>query len=58
MSDNIFSINRKVMSDIIKYNRVLTNVYSIVKSLNIKDAKSIIKKMNFDNNSIFIINNK
>ena len=58
MSDNIFSINRKVMSDIIKYNRVLTNVYSIVKSLNIKDAKSIIKKMNFDNNSIFIINKK
>ena len=58
MSDNIFSINRKIMSDIIKYNRVLTNVYSIVKSLNIKDAKSVIKKMNFDNNSVFIINKK
>ena len=58
MSDNIFSVNHKIMNDIIKYNKVMTNNHSTIKSLNIKDAKNILKALNFENNSVFIIDKK
>ncbi len=58
MSDNIFSLNHKIVNDIIKYGKVITEDYSIIKSLNIKDAKSVLKNMDFDNYSIFIIDKK
>ena len=58
MSDNIFSINHKIMSDIVRYNHVITNIHSIAKSLNIKDAKNVLKKLKFNNYSIFIVDKK
>lgn len=58
MSDNIFSINHKIMSDIVRYNHVITDIHSIAKSLNIKDAKNVLKKLKFNNYSIFIVDKK
>lgn len=55
MSDNIFSMNEKVMNNIIKYNKVNIDDVKYTKNLELKKAKNIINKLNLENKSIVII---
>ncbi|MCM1370925.1 MAG: insulinase family protein [Clostridium sp.] len=57
-SDNVFNINERVMQNIISYDKVIYDICDIIRSLNIKEAKTILKNMSFDNNSIVIIDKK
>lgn len=58
LSDDIFSINDKIMSNIIKYGYPICNAYEIIKSLNIDEMNKMIKELSFENKSIFVINPK
>lgn len=58
VSDNIFSINRTLMNDIIKYNFVRTNRYNEIKKLNFKDFNNLISKTDYSNISELIIEPK
>ncbi len=58
MSENIFSLNSNIMSDIIKYGKFNNNKYNDIKDLNYKDFNNLIKKINFDNYTTVIINPK
>jgi len=55
MSDNIFSMNEKIMNNIIKYNEIKTDDIEFTKELNYKKAEDIIKKLDVSNKSIVII---
>jgi len=56
MADDIESINNKIMSNIIEYDKVLTDSYSYIKNLNIKEFNKVLKNLNYTN-SIYIIEN-
>lgn len=58
VSDDIFSINDKIMANIIKYGYPICNAYEIITSLNIDEMNKIIKELSFENKSIFVINPK
>lgn len=58
MSDNIFSMNEKVMNNIIKYNEIKTDDIKYTKRLDCKKAKQIIKELDLSNKSIVIIEPK
>ena len=58
MSDNIFRINHKVMNDINRYGKLIDNNFELIKELNINEFNKIIKKIDFSNNNIVIINKK
>ena len=44
------------MSNIINYNKVILDDYKKIDSLNIKDMNKIIKHINLDNKTVYIIN--
>lgn len=54
-SDNVFSINNRAMSQIIKFSKICENDYNEIKSLNIKDFNIVIKELSFDNSGTVII---
>ena len=58
MSDNIFSMNEKIMNNIIKYNELKTDDIKYTKKLDYKKAKQIIKELNLKNKNIVIIEPK
>ena len=58
VSDNIFSINRTLMNDIIKYNFIRTNRYKEIKKLNFKDFNNLISNTDYSNISELIIEPK
>lgn len=58
MSDNIFSMNEKVMNNIIKYNKVNIDDVTYTKELDFDKANNIIKELDLSNKSILIINPK
>ena len=58
MSDNIFSMNEKVMNNIIKYNEIKIDDIKYTKRLDYKKAKQIIKDLDLKNKSIVIIESK
>ena len=58
MSDNIFSMNEKVMNNIIKYNEIKIDDIKYTKRLDYKKAKQIIKDLDLKNKSIVIIEPK
>jgi len=55
-SDSIYSINNKIMNNIMNYDKVILDDYKKIDSLNIKDMKKIIKYINLDNKTVYIIN--
>lgn len=57
-SDSIYNMNHKIMNNIIKYGKVITNTFDIVKELNIDEFNSLIKKIDFSNNTSCIVNKK
>ena len=58
MSDNIFSMNEKIMNNIIKYNEIKTDDIEYTKNLNFNKAKQLIKKLNLINKNTVIIEPK
>lgn len=58
MSDNIFSLNSKVMNNIIKYNEVIYDNHNEINNLNIKEMNKLIKSISLKNKNIFIIEPK
>lgn len=58
MSDNIFSMNEKVMNNIIKYNKVNIDDVTYTKELDFDKANEIIKELDLSNKSVLIINPK
>ena len=55
-SDSVYSINNKIVSNIMNYDKVILDDYKRIDSLNIKDMKKIIKNINLDNKTVYIIN--
>ena len=55
-SDSIYSINNKIMSNIINYGEVILDDYKKIDSINIKYMNKIIKNINLDNKTVYIIN--
>jgi len=54
-SDSIYSINNKIVSDIMNYDEVVLDDYKKIDKLNIKDMNKIIKSMKLDNKTIYIV---
>ena len=57
-SDNIFSINNKIMTQVVKYGNIAYDEYNDIKNLNLKDFNEILKSINFKNKNVVIINPK
>ena len=55
-SDNIYAINNKIMGNIMNYDEVILDDYKKIDSINIKEMNKIIKNINLDNKTIYIIN--
>ena len=55
-SDSIYSINNKIVSDVMNYDKVILDDYKKIDKLNIKEMNKIIKEINFDNKTIYTIN--
>ena len=55
-SDSIYSLNNKIMSNIMNHNKVILDDYKKIDELNIKDLNKIIKNINLDNKTTYIIN--
>ena len=58
MSDNIFSMNEKVMNNVIKYNEIKTDDIEYIKSLDFNNAKKLIEKLDLSNKCKVIIEPK
>ena len=58
MSDDIFSINSKVINDVIINGEVNTNIYNDINNMNFEELKNILSNLSFDNHSTLIINPK
>ena len=54
-SDSIYSINNKIVSDIMNYDKVILDDYKKIDKLNIKDMNKIIKEINLDNKTIYTV---
>lgn len=55
MSDNIFSMNEKIMNNIMKYDEIKTDDIEYTKKLDYKKAENIIKNLDFSNKCEVII---
>ena len=55
-SDSIYSINNKIMGDIITRDKVILDDYKEIDNLNIKILEKIIRNINFKNKTIYKIN--
>ena len=54
-SDSIYAINNKIMSNIMNYDKVIVDDYKKIDELNMKDMNKIIKNINLDNKTTYII---
>ena len=55
-SDSIYSINNKIMGDIITRDKVILDDYKEIDNLNIKMLEKIIRNINLNNKTIYKIN--
>ena len=54
-SDSIYSINNKIVSDIMNYNKVIIDDYKKIDKINIKEMNKIIKEINLNNKTIYVV---
>jgi predicted Zn-dependent peptidase len=54
-SDSIYAINNKIMSNIMNYDKVIVDDYKKIDELNMKDMNNIIKNINLENKTTYII---
>ncbi len=57
-SDDIYTVNNKIMGNIIKYGDIIYNSYEVIENLKFNDLKNIINNINFSFKSTFIVNPK
>ena len=57
-SDNIFAVNSKIMNNLIYYGEILTDTITMLKNMNMKNMKYIIKNLDLNNKSICVVKNK
>lgn len=55
-SDSISSINHKIMNEVVKYGKVFTDYVDIIKSYNMDDIKEVLKAIDVNNNTVYIVN--
>ena len=55
-SDSIYSINNKIMGDIITRDKVILDDYKEIDNLNIRMMEKIIRNINLNNKTIYKIN--
>lgn len=55
-SDKIIRINSKIMADIIKYGKLVDNDIEIIKNYNMKEMNEVIKGINLENYTTYIVN--
>ncbi len=55
LSDNIYSINNKIMGNIINEGKVITNDYDEIKKLSFNELQKVINNISFENNNYVII---
>ena len=53
--DSIYSINNKIVSDIMNYDKIIYDDYKKIDKLNIKEMNKIINEINLNNKTIYII---
>lgn len=58
LSDDIFSINDKIMNDVIKYDEPFCSSYDVIKSFSLDELNDVIKNLSFDKKSVFVVNCK
>src|SRR5574344_14933 len=58
MSDNVYSINSKIVTNIMRYDNVITNDYDLIKELNIDEFNYVISNIDFTNTVEYTINPK
>ncbi len=58
LSDDIFSINEKIVQGIVKYGKVLYNSYDLISGLNMNELNSIFKNIKLTNKTICLISPK
>lgn len=57
-SDNIHSVNSKIMNNIIYYGRVIDDIVPKIRKMNIKDMNYILSKISLNNNCVCVIKSK
>lgn len=55
MSDNIFAINHKIISNIIRYGDIIYDDYNIIETLNYSEYKNVIDSLSLKNKTVCII---
>ena len=55
MSDNIFSINYKIMSNIIRYNTIIYDDYNNIESLDLNECNCLINNISLKNKTVCVI---
>ncbi len=58
MTDHIYSMNHKIMSDMIREGKVMDHVVDEIKRLNIQDLEQLIKQLDFSNKTITTVKEK
>lgn len=58
MSDNIRSINNKIISNVITHNEIINDVFDRIKNMDYKTMLNEIEKVSFENTTTVIINPK
>ena len=55
MSDNIFALNSKIVNNIIRYNEVFDDDFTMVKKLSGEECNQLLKQVDFSHQSILIM---
>lgn len=58
LSSDIFSMNHKIMSNVIDYNEPVYNDYDVIESLNINELNNVINDLTLHNKTVFVVNPK
>ena len=53
--DNVGSINRKIVNDLILYDEYYPDIYKIINNLNFAELKELLSKIELNNKTILII---
>ena len=54
-SDSIYSLNSKIVSNVINYDKVIYDDYKKIEEINIDTMNKIIKNLNFNNKTVYVI---
>ncbi len=55
-SDNIYSLNSKIVNNIFNYDKVILDEYEMIDKINMKNMKKLISHISFDNKTVYYIN--